>query len=97
MEGTTRPPFVDRPATRAVADELAAVAQRRDIALERGTSGWPSVAGIVPAGKACVCAVGPVARDLRTPQEAVKRITLVQRSLLLAEFLAGRLPAKGAS
>ena len=49
----------------------------------------------MPADKACVCAVGPVARDLRTPQEAVKRITLVQRSLLLAEFLATRLPERG--
>jgi hypothetical protein len=31
--------------------------------------------------------MGPVARDLYTPQEAVQRISMVQHTLLLAEFL----------
>jgi hypothetical protein len=30
-----------------------------------------------------------VARDLGTPQEAVQRISLVQRTLLLADYLGG--------
>ncbi|MCY4638458.1 MAG: ATP-grasp domain-containing protein [Acidobacteria bacterium] len=94
VTGTTRPPFVERPAGRRLAGELARVASNLDFSLERGSSAGPSVAGLVPADKACVCALGPVARGLRTPQEAVKRITLVQRSLLLAEFLASRLPDK---
>jgi len=29
-----------------------------------------------------------VARDLYTPQESVQRISLIQRTLLLAQFLA---------
>ncbi len=91
LEGTNRPPFADRPAGRELADSLAQVAARWEIPLERGASGWPSVAGLTPLDKACVCAIGPVARNLRTPNEAVKRITVVQRSLLLAEFLASRL------
>jgi len=85
---TDRPPFAERPVSVALADRLAAVATRWDIALGRQSSSWPSVAGLVPADKACVCAIGPVARDLQTPQEAVSRISLVQRTLLLAEFLA---------
>jgi D-alanine-D-alanine ligase len=97
VAATTRPPFVERPAGRALADDLARVASGLDIALERGTSAWPSVAGLAPADKACICAIGPVARDLRTPQEAVKRITLVQRSLLLAEFLVSRLSNRESS
>ena len=92
----TRPPFVERPAGQRLADELARIASGLDIALEQDSSAGPSVAGLVPADKACVCGVGPVARNLRTPQEAVKRITLVQRSLLLAEFLASRSPDKDA-
>ena len=91
LEGTVRPPFVDRPAGRSLADGLAKIAARWEIPLERGSSGWPSVAGLAPLDKACICAIGPVARNLRTPHEAVKRITVVQRSLLLAEFLAARL------
>ena len=94
VTATTRPPFVERPAGRKLAAELTRVASGLDIALERGTSAWPSVAGLAPADKACVCGIGPAARDLRTPQEAVKRITLVQRSLLLAEFLSSRLPRR---
>ena len=94
---TTRPPFVERSAGRKLASELTGLASGLDIALERGTSAWPSVAGLSPADKACVCGIGPVARDLRTPQEAVKRITLVQRSLLLAQFLAGRWPDRGSA
>ena len=92
VTASTRPPFVERAAGRRLADELARLASDLDIALDVGSSAGPSVAGLLPADKACVCAVGPVARYLRTPQEAVKRITLVQRSLLLAEFLARRLP-----
>ena len=94
VNATTRPPFVERPAGRRLAAELARLASDLDFAVERGSSAGPSVAGLVPADRACVCALGPVARGLRTPQEAVKRITLVQRSLLLAEFLHSRLPER---
>ncbi len=97
VEGAVRPPFADRPPARALADELTSIARRWDMELERGTSSWPSVAGLAPLETACVCAMGPVARELRTPREAVKRITLVQRSLLLAEFLAARLPRRGSA
>jgi D-alanine-D-alanine ligase len=48
----------------------------------------PSVAGLVPAGTAVVCGLGPVARDLYQPHEAVSRLSMLQRTLLLAEFLA---------
>jgi D-alanine-D-alanine ligase len=44
----------------------------------------------------CLCGMGPVARDLGTPNEAVQRISLVQRTLLLAEFLANQLEEKQA-
>jgi hypothetical protein len=34
-----------------------------------------------------VCGAGPVVKDLYTARAAVQRISLVQRTLLLAEFL----------
>ena len=40
------------------------------------------------ASVAAVCGLGPIAKDLYTPREAVERISLLQRTLLLAEFLA---------
>jgi hypothetical protein len=70
-----------------LAKSLADVAGQWDIPLKRESSVWPSVAGLVPAAKGVVCGVGPVARDLYTPAESVDRISLVQRTLLLAEFL----------
>ena len=85
-----RPPFSERQ-SKGLYEEFAAVASRWDIPFGRESSAWPSVAGLVPPEKRCLCGVGPVAHDLRTPKEAVQRISLIQRSLLLAEFLAGRL------
>lgn len=83
-----RPPMRERHRNLRLARELESVASSRDIPLRHQSSTWPSVAGLVPAKTACVCGVGPMARDLRTPHEAVQRISLVQRTLLMAEYLA---------
>ena len=67
---------------------LMATAEKWEIPLEQESSLLPSAGGLVPYKIPVVCGVGPVARDLYTPQEAVNRISLVQRTLLMAEFLA---------
>ena len=67
---------------------LATVAQKWEIGLSEESSVVPSVAGLVPDNIPVLCGIGPVARDLYTPQEAVNRISLIQRTLLTAEFLA---------
>jgi D-alanine-D-alanine ligase len=82
-----RPPMKERRPTAQLARRLAQVAEEWEIPLKRESSVWPSVAGLVPAQTACLCGIGPVARDVGTPHEAVQRISLVQRTLLLAEFL----------
>jgi D-alanine-D-alanine ligase len=48
------------------------------------------VAGLVPSSRAVICGLGPVARDVDTPQEAVLRLSLMQRTLLLAQYLSGQ-------
>jgi D-alanine-D-alanine ligase len=83
-----RPPMRKREANRRLAASLAEVAARWEIPFGQESSLWPSVAGLVPSSVAAVCGLGPVARDLYTPREAVERISLLQRTLLLAEFLA---------
>jgi D-alanine-D-alanine ligase len=82
-----RPAMKERRGTLQLARNLESVARRREIPLKRESSVWPSVAGLVPPKIPCLCGVGPVARDLGTPQESVLRISLVQRTLLLAEYL----------
>lgn len=86
-----RPAMKERRSNLRLAKALEATAAEWEMPIKRGSSAWPSVAGLVPAKTACVCGVGPVARDQRTPNEAVQRISLVQRTLLLAEFLASEL------
>jgi D-alanine-D-alanine ligase len=83
-----RPPMKKRPANQRLAESLAEVAVQWDIPFGRESSLWPSVCGLVPSSVAAVCGLGPVAKDLYTPREAVERISLLQRTLLLAEFLA---------
>ena len=88
---TDRPPMVDRPANQPLVDALEAAATKWDIGVERETSAWPSVAGLVAEGTAVVCGVSPAMQDGGTPDEAVQRISLVQRTLLLTEYLIGRI------
>jgi D-alanine-D-alanine ligase len=64
------------------------VALEWEMPLEFESSLYPSAAGLVPSNIPTLCGVGPIARDLDTPQEAVLRIGLMQRTLLLAQFLA---------
>jgi D-alanine-D-alanine ligase len=82
-----RPPMKERSSTLELARSLKRTADEWDIPLKTESSAWASVAGLVPGRTACLCGVAPVARDLGTPQEAVQRISLVQRTLLLAQYL----------
>jgi D-alanine-D-alanine ligase len=67
---------------------LSEIARQWDIPLEQESSVLPSAAGLVPPQVPVICGIGPVARDLFTPLEAVNRISLIQRTLLIAGFLA---------
>lgn len=82
-----RPPMPSRRINNALLKRLSDVAAQWEIPINKETSLWPSVAGLVPPQVPVVCGLGPVARGLYTGQEAVSRISLVQRTLLLAEFL----------
>lgn len=83
-----RPPMKERRSGLSLAKAFENLAEEFEIPIRRESSVWPSVAGLVPAKTACICGLGPVARDLGTPQEAVQRISLIQRTLLLSQFLA---------
>lgn len=83
-----RPPMRERRLNNKLVKDLAEIAERWGIPFFHESSSWPSVAGLVPNSSAVACGVGPVVRDLYTSQEAVQRVSLVQRALLLAQFLA---------
>jgi D-alanine-D-alanine ligase len=87
-----RPPLRENRKSTELRRALDRVAKRWDIPLRTETSVWPSVAGLVPDDTPCVCGLGPAARDLSTPTEAVERLSLVQRALLLTQFLLETTP-----
>ncbi|MDE0333654.1 MAG: ATP-grasp domain-containing protein [Defluviicoccus sp.] len=83
-----RPPMKERAAGMRLARALEAVCRDLELPVGHHSSAWPSVAGLVPARVGCVCGLGPVCRDRGTAAEAVQRVSLVQRALLLAAFLS---------
>ncbi|MXY09489.1 MAG: M20/M25/M40 family metallo-hydrolase [Acidimicrobiaceae bacterium] len=88
---TDRPPMTTRPGNQPLVDALEAAAAKWEIEVERESSAWPSVAGLVPEGTAAVCGVSPAMVHGGTPEEAVQRISLVQRTLVLTEYLISRI------
>jgi len=83
-----RPPMKERKINTRVVNALQAIAEEWEIPLNMESSVWPSAAGLVVDTSSVVCGLGPVGHHLHTPQEAVQRISLMQRTLLLAQFLA---------
>ena len=81
-----RPPMLDA-SDSIMLEQVREIAAEWDIPAEIESSLLPSVAGLVPADTPALCGVGPVAADLFTSQEAVSRMSLVQRTLLLSQYL----------
>ena len=86
-----RPPMTKRPKSNGLIKELQDTGRRWEMGINAVSSLYPSAAGLVPKPVAVACGMGAVYRDLYTPQEAVQRISLVQRTLLLAQFLVREL------
>jgi len=86
-----RPPMKLSRGNRRLVKDLKEVANKWDIPLDQESSVWPTIGGLVPESTRVVCGLGPVSKQLYTPQEAVQRISILQRTLLLAEFLIRQL------
>jgi hypothetical protein len=63
------------------------VAQNWGIPFQKTSSLWPSIAGLTPKTTPVICGMGPAAENLYTPLETVQRISLIQRTLLLTQYL----------
>ena len=82
-----RPAMKNRVANQRLAKVILNTAAEWEIDLRVDSSVWPSVGGLVTGSTGVVCGMGPVARHLYTPQEAVQRMSLIQRTLLLVQFI----------
>jgi len=86
-----RCPMKKRKANDRLLKSLQRAAEVWEIPLSHESSLYPSVAGLVPSSANVVCGLGPVARDITTPGEAVQRMSLLQRTLLLSQYLVDQL------
>ena len=82
-----RPPMPERRKNNTLVRDYMAIADKWDIPIKTEASLLPSAAGLAPDVVPVLCGVGPVARELYTSRESVSRISLVQRTLLLSEYL----------
>jgi hypothetical protein len=79
----------ERKRNKQLLKEVEAAAEEWEVPLGYETSVSPSVAGLVPDDTAVLCGLGPVVREPYTPHEAIQRISLFQRTLLLTGILHG--------
>ncbi len=87
-----RPPMPETAENLVLFEQLNQVAEHHGISLQRTTSSIASLAGLVDASTPCLCGVGPEALSRGMPGESIERISLIERTLVLAEFLAQDLP-----
>lgn len=82
-----RPEMIARKENREFLNEIMDVAKEFEIPISHSTSAIPSVAGLVPRGAGVICGLGPLVDSPHTPLEAVQRVSLFQRTILLTEIL----------
>jgi D-alanine-D-alanine ligase len=85
-----RPPLKKSKKGEALYRNIKEIADQWEIPLDKEFSLSPSVGGLAPSKVPVICGVAPIARDVDTPQEAVLRISVLQRALLLAQYLSSK-------
>ncbi len=83
-----RPSFFRKDEGGPIAGRLKALCEDWRLPFGLDSSLLPSPAGEVPKGIPAICGFGPASRGIFTPGEAVHRGELLQKTLLLALFLA---------
>jgi D-alanine-D-alanine ligase len=88
---SNRPPMKVKKTNNPQLDSLKNIAEQWDIPFSIESSLWPSVGGLVKQGTPVICGMGPCAKDLYTSRECIERVSLIQRTLLLSQYLISRL------
>jgi D-alanine-D-alanine ligase len=85
-----RPPLPRRRKGLQMARNFSHWAEQMDIPFSVQSSALPSVAGLVPASIPVLCGMGAIAQNLYTPQESISRIGLLQRTLMITQYIASQ-------
>lgn len=85
-----RPPMVESRKNIHMFKQFKEIADKWEIPLDKTSSLWPSVGGLVPQKTGVLCGLAPVSQNLYTPNESISRISLLRRTLLLALYLVNQ-------
>jgi hypothetical protein len=88
---SNRPPMKVKKRGNLQIEALENIANQWDMPLETVSSLWPSVGGLVKQGTPVICGMGPSVKDLYTSRECIERVSLIQRTLLLSQYLISKL------
>jgi D-alanine-D-alanine ligase len=88
---SNRPPMKVKKKGNLQVEALKNIAEQWDIPFETVSSLWPSVGGLVKRGTPVVCGMGPCTKDLYTSRECIERGSLIQRTLLLSQYLISKM------
>jgi D-alanine-D-alanine ligase len=86
-----RPPMRTKKRGNTQIGSMQDIARQWEIPFVLESSVMPSAAGLIKQGTPVLCGMGPCARDLYTSRECIERVSLVQRTLLLSQYLASKL------
>lgn len=88
---SNRPPMKVKKRGNMQIEALKNIASQWDIPFETVSSLWPSVGGLVKQGDPVICGMGPCTKDLYTLRECIERVSLIQRTLLLSQYLISKI------
>ena len=88
---SNRPPMKVKKKGNLQIEDLRNIANHWDIPFETVSSLWPSVSGFVKQGTPVICGMGPCVKDLYTSRECIESVSLIQRTLLLSQYLVSKL------
>jgi len=86
-----RPPMKTKKRGNTQIGSMQNIARQWEIPFVLESSVMPSVGGLIKQGTPVLCGMGPCARDLYTSRECIERVSLIQRTLLLSQYLASKL------
>lgn len=88
---SNRPPMKVKKKGNQQIEIFKKIAEQWDIPFETVSSLWPSAGGLVKQGTPVISGMGPCAKDLYTSRECIERVSLIQRTLLLSQYLIAKL------
>lgn len=85
-----RPPLLKTAAQTALIKTFETIGASWSIPVKTESTILPSAAGEIPKTVPVICGLAPSSKALYTPNESISRVELIQKTMLIAQFLLAR-------